>query len=402
MKILVVCQYYYPENFQITPICEQLVQDGYSVTVITGLPNYPIGIVPEEYKRGHRNEVINGVHILRCYERGRKKGAAALALNYISFWFSAMRKIRKLKGDFDLVFVYQLSPITMGLPGQKYARKHHVPMFLYCCDLWPESLKMYIGNEKNLIFRFFKKVSKNVYSFCSRIAVQSTSFIPYLEKTHGISGEKIVYIPAFAEETYLMEDFTPENDIVDFVFLGNLGIAQDLIAVLQAIAKIKDVPGFRVHFVGDGSCLEEMKKFVEEQKLESLVCFYGRRPVAEMPIYYKLADACLVSLKADNQTGLSLPAKVQGYMAAGKPIIGMIDGSTREVIDEAKCGLCVAAGDINGLAEAMKDFIKHRQTYRKCGQNGREYFIKNFRKRIFMEKIESEIQKVGRKKDVNF
>ena len=130
-----------------------------------------------------------------------------------------------------------------------------------------------------------------------------------------------------------------------------------------------------------------MKGFVKEHGLEKIVTFYGRRPVDEMPKFYKLADACLVSLKANNQVGLTLPVKVQGYMAAGKPIIGMIDGSAKEVIDESGCGICVKAGDVDALAAAMKDFIENREKYKDCGNKAREYFKANFRKSIFMSKI---------------
>lgn len=397
MKILVVCQYYYPENFQITPICEQLAADGYDVTVLTGLPNYPTGIIPEEYKTGHRDEMLNGVHIIRCHEIGRKKGAAYLALNYLSYVRSASAMVNKLTDDFDIVFVYQLSPVLMGIPGRKYARKHKVPLLLYCCDLWPESMKMYIHSESDPAFKWIKKVSKGIYDSADCIIGQSTSFLPYLKSTHSIPDDKLTYIPAFADETYLTQDFTPEDETVDFVFLGNLGIAQNLIAVLQAIEKIKDVPRFKVHFVGDGTVLDEMKKYVADHGLGDIVAFYGRRPVEEMPKYYKLADACLVSLKADNATGLTLPSKVQGYMAAGKPIIGMIDGSAKDVIDESGCGICVNAGDIDGLAAGMKDFIEEREKYKDCGSKARQYFIDNFSKAKFMMKLENEIERLGKR-----
>ena len=391
MKILVVCQYYYPENFQVTPICEQLVADGYDVTVLTGLPNYPTGIIPEEYKRGHRDEVVNGVHVIRCHEIGRKKGAAYLALNYLSNVRSASAMVNSIADDFDLVFVYQLSPILMGIPGRKYAKKYNVPLLLYCCDLWPESVKMYIHNENNPAFRWIKRISKLIYDSADRIIAQSTSFIPYLRNAHGIPDDKLTYIPAFADETYLTQDFTPEDETTDFVFLGNLGIAQNLIAVLEAVDKIKNVPGFKVHFIGDGTVIDDMKRFVAAHELEDITVFYGRRPVEEMPQYYKMADACLVSLKADNATGLTLPTKVQGYMAAGKPIIGMIDGSAKEVIEESGCGTCVKAGDIDGLAAGMRDFILNRERYLECGQKARNYFIDNFSKEIVMSKIKKEI-----------
>lgn len=393
MKILVICQYYYPENFQITPICEQLVQDGHEVTVLTGLPNYPTGIVPEEYKRGRRDEYIRGVHVIRCFEIGRKHGVLNLALSYASYCIAALGKKRKLDGGFDIVFCYQLSPILMALPAREYAKKHHVPLFLYCCDLWPESLKVYIKSEKNLLFRVMKQVSRKLYGACDRIAVQSVSFLDYLHTVHDIPGERMFYLPAFADEAYLSMDFTPEdNGITDFVFMGNLGGAQDLTAIMQAIEKIKDVPNFKVHFVGDGSCLDEIKAFAKEYGLEEVVAFYGRRPVEEMPRFYKLADACLLSLKADSQVGYTMPAKTQGYMAAGKPIIGMIDGSARRVIEESDCGICVRAGDANGLADVMLDFILYPEKYRDCGENGRRYFMENFRKAIFMSRLEDELK----------
>lgn len=396
MKILVVCQYYYPENFQITPICEQLVKDGFEVTVITGLPNYPSGIVPNEYKNGHKDELINGVHVLRCYEIGRKKGAISLALNYVSYWLSALKKVGHLSENYDLVFVYQLSPVMMGLPAIKYAKRNKKPMLLYCCDLWPESIKMYIKNENNFIFRYFKRISRSVYSSSDYILAQSNSFVKYLSDTHDIPLNKIEYLPAFADDSYLTGKFEPDDDIIDFVFLGNLGIAQNLIGVLTAVKEIKDIPNFKVHFVGDGSMLEELKKYVTENELENIVYFYGRRPVDEMPKYYKLADACIVSLNAENKTGLTLPSKVQGYMAAGKPIIGMISGSAQEVISESKCGLCVESGDIKGFANIMRDFIVNHKQYESCGENGRTYFVKNFKKDIFMNRLESKFREMDR------
>lgn len=394
MKILVVCQYYYPENFQITPICEQLVADGYDVTVLTGLPNYPTGIIPEEYKKGHRKEKRNGVKIIRCSEIGRKKGAIYLAMNYLSYCLSASAKIRKISSSYDLVFVYQLSPILMGVPGRIYSKKYHVPMVLYCCDLWPESLKMYVKSESSLLFKAVKYLSKKIYRAADIVIGQSTSFLPYLRRMHKIPDNKLRYIPAFADEAYLTQNFTPDDNTIDFVFLGNLGIAQNLIAVLKAVEMIKNLPGFKVHFVGDGTVMSELKEYVATHHLQNIVLFHGRRPVEEMPKYYKLADACLVSLKADNATGFTLRSKVQGYMATGKTIIGMIDGSAKDVIDESKCGICVSAGDISSLANAMKSFITENDKYSNCGQNGRQYFIDNFSKKKFMEKLEKEFERL--------
>lgn len=391
-NILVICQYYYPENFQITPICEALVKDGYSVTVLTGLPNYPTGIIPDDYKNGRRDEIINGVRVLRVNEIGRKKGAFFLALNYLSFLIAATLKVRTLKEKFDLVFVYQLSPVLMAIPGKIYAKKYNLPLFLYCCDLWPESLKMYVHNESNIIFRMIKKISKSIYQSCDVIATQSESFIPYLVSTHDLQRDKLLYLPAFADENYLSIPKKIKQTPLEFIFLGNLGIAQNLLGVLEAIKIIRNEPNFLVHFVGDGSCLDEMKEYVKKEDLIDKVIFHGRRPVEEMEKFYNMADACLVSLRSDNITGYTLPSKIQGYMAAGKPIFGLIEGATMEVIREAGCGICVKPDDVEGFSNVLKDFIRNPQKYYDCGIKGREYFSRNFKKIIFMDRLENIIE----------
>ena len=177
--------------------------------------------------------------------------------------------------------------------------------------------------------------------------------------------------------------------------MGNLGHAQNLTALLDAVAQIQHIPGFKVHFVGDGSCLNQMKQDVKERGLERIVVFYGRRPVEEMPEFYRLADACLISLKADNRTGLTLPTKLQGYMAAGKPVLGMIDGSAREVIEASGCGVCVPAGDVSGFAEAMRTFILNPGQFQSCGEKGRRYFKEHFSKAVCMQKLEEELNRLG-------
>lgn len=408
MKILVVCQYYYPESFKVTDVCEALAADGYDVTVLTGKPNYPTGIVPEEYIGSkHDDEIINGVHVIRCYERGRGKGALNLAVNYASFYFSAMKKVKKMDRDFDLVFSYQLSPIFMALPARWYKKHRNVPMFLYCSDLWPESLKVYIKNESSSIFKWVKKVSRKVYDCCDRISTQSDVFVDYLHEVHEVPMEKLKYIPNFADEGYLTEDFTPnDNGFTNIMFMGNIGVAQDLEDVTEGFAKavekvaadnILDDNGMpvnlRLHIVGGGVRLDAIKELAEKLNICDKVEFYGQRPQEEMPKYYKMADACIVSLKADNKIGLTLPAKVQGYMAAGKPILGMINGSCMGVISEAQCGFCVPAGDAEGFCDSIIDFAKDKSRHSQMGNSAREYFLKNFRKDIHVKAVEEEINK---------
>lgn len=408
MKILVVCQYYYPESFKVTDVCEALAADGHEVSVLTGKPNYPTGIVPEEYLGSeHDDEMINGVHVYRAYERGRGKGAVNLAINYASFYFSAMKLVKKMDKDFDMVFSYQLSPIFMALPARWYKKKYNVPMFLYCSDLWPESLKVYLKSESNPVFKWVKRVSKKVYDSADRIATQSDVFVDYLREVHNISDDKLKYIPNFADENYLKEDFTSDDDSVDFMFMGNVGVAQNVEEVaecfIEAVKRTENMEiksdnrlkaDIRLHIVGGGVKLDDVKKLVdkEDKEIREKIIFYGQRPQEEMPNFYKKADVCIVSLKADNKIGLTLPAKVQGYMAAGKPVLGMIDGSCQKVIGDANCGMCVGSADKEGMINAFVTLAKNRGDLKVFGENSREYFIKNFRKDIHIKAVEKELE----------
>jgi len=392
MKILVVSQYYYPEQFRINDISEQLVKDGHSVTVLTGLPNYPTGNIPNEYRWGRkRKENINGVKVVRCFEIGRRNGAIGMALNYMSYMLSASIKALFLDKEFDIIFAYQMSPVTMVLPAVIMKRRSNKPLYLYSCDIWPESLKNIISDENNIIYKMLKKFSKYLYSNCDEITVTSKSFIQYFNQEHSIPIERISYIPQHAEDIYLQMDFTPTDDVTDFMFMGNIGIAQDIKCILDATEKIKYIPKFKVHFVGDGSYLEKSKDIVKQKGLENIVIFHGRHSLDKMPDFYSLADACLLTLKADNLVGLTMPSKLQGYMAAGKAVIAAINGAAREVIEDSHCGICIDASDSKALADAMKDFIENRDKYKDCGENGRKYFINHFTKKKYMEELQKEM-----------
>ena len=395
MNILIVCQYYYPENFQINDISAELVRRGHKVMVLTGLPNYPEGIVPEAYRHGkRRDEVINGVRVLRCFEIGRKKGIVGLTLNYLSYAVSAWVNASQLKEKFDVVYVYQLSPVLMAIPAIRYKKRFKVPLVLYCNDIWPESMKLLIRNEKSLPFKIIRFISKKIYNSCDKLLLQTSYFIPYFEDVHKISRDKIAVIPQFAADDYLQENFFTDNGVIDFVFLGNIGIAQNLLAVLKAVKQNQDLTNIKLHIVGDGSCLSNLKNFVAENKLEKIVQFYGRRPLDEMPIFYRLADVCIVSLKNNNLTGLTLPGKVQGYMAAGKMILGMIDGAASEVIKNSDCGFCADADDVDGFAEFMRKIVVEKLDCRKYGENGRNFFKKHFTRNQHIDLLENILREI--------
>lgn len=399
MNILVVCQHYWPEQFQITTICEELAKRGHEVTVLVGLPNYPSGVIPLEYRHGkNRIQEKKGVKIVRVREVPRKSGAISLAINYYSYSQAAAQQTKRLSEDFDVIFAYQLSPVLMAIPAVKYKQRTGAPLLLYCLDLWPESMKVMLGNRYSFLLSHYEKVSKEIYNSADIVALQSSAFAGYFKQVHEISEDKLVYLPQFATSEYLDMDFEQEHEGISFVFLGNIGRAQDIFCILNALLSMSHKTGFRVHFVGDGARLEAAKRFVAENLLDDRVFFHGQQSFSKMPEYYSLADACLLTLDGSNWIGNTLPSKLQGYMAAGKPILAAINGGARDVIKESGCGVCVDAGDAQNFARIIDDFIDNPEVYRHCGAAGREYFKMNFTCERFIESLEKLLKNLVERK----
>lgn len=385
MKILVICQYYYPEPFRIPHICEELVKCGHEVTVVTGTPNYPMGEIFEGYQNGNRqDEVINGVKVHRCKIHPRKTGSIHRLLNYYSYPMASKEYISKLDGAYDVVFINQLSPVMMAQAGIKYAKKWNKKTVLYCLDLWPASLTAG-GVNGGMIYKWFLRASKKVYRSVDKILITSKSFSDYFRDTFGITDT--TYLPQYAEDTFTPEQCRKEPDeYIDLMFAGNLGAAQSVKTIIEAARLTQDLRQVRYHIVGDGSEYENLKK--QAEGLENVI-FYGRKPVEEMPRYYAMADAMLVTMQKDAVLSMTLPGKVQSYMAAGKPIIGAIDGETALVIEDAECGLCGLAEDAEVLAANVREFIEiYRQ---KLGENARKYYDRQFNRMMFIESLESEL-----------
>ena len=385
MKILVISQYYDPEPFRIGDICRELVSRGHDVTVIAGVPNYPEGVIYPGYeKRQKKDETVNGVKIHRCFTIPRKTGVLYRFLNYYSYAISASAYVKTLPGDFDVVFINQLSPVMMAQAGVTYSRKHKTPLIMYCLDLWPESLTAGGISRESLIYRLFHGISKRLYTKMDKILITSRCFSDYLQKQFGISHEKMEYLPQYAESLFQDIPKTPKKNGWNFTFAGNIGEAQSVDTILRAAAMLEDTDA-QFHIVGSGSEFSNMQALAEELALTN-VTFHGRRPLEEMPAFYAMSDAMLITLKKDPVLSLTLPGKVQSYMAAGKPIIGAIDGETATVIAEADCGYCGPGEDADALAANLRRFMDGRDIT-KMGQNARSHYEKAFDKTLFVEQL---------------
>lgn len=391
MKILVVCQYYYPEPFRLPDICEAMVQQGHSVTVVTGTPNYPEGVVYPGYEKGaHADEMRNGVRIHRCPLIPRKQGALYRFLNYYSFVYSSHRYLRGLKEDFDVVFVNQLSPVMMAEAALSWAKRNRKKCVLYCLDLWPESLMAGGIGKNSPIYKVFWHISRSIYRKADTILITSMGFRDYFRDVLGIKNQQIRYLPQYAEDMFgTVGAADTEQNGVHYLFAGNVGKSQAVETIVEAAKLVQDDNRIHIHIVGGGISLDSCKALADG--LDNIT-FYGRRDVSEMPSFYAKADAMLVTLVDDATLSLTLPGKVQSYMAAGKAVIGAINGETARLVQTADCGSCAPAEDAAALAQILKNGADHPQLLRRQGQNARKYYDEHFRKETFMDTLLTVLQ----------
>ncbi len=389
MKILVICQHYWPENFRVTEICEALVERGHQVTALVGLPNYPSGIIPDEYKHfRNRHQVRNGVDICRCFELGRKPGKVGLAVNYVSYMCSASIKALFHKRDYDVIYAFSTSPVLMSLPAALLRCFTKRKYMIYVLDIWPACLAAMNIQEDSPLYKFMKPVSRWVYRKADCLIYSSKRFQSYLKNIHGIDVPDEHYMPQFADDIFAQRLPSKQHDgTFDFVFAGNIGKMQAVEVLIEAAALLREEP-VRWHIIGDGSNLEDCRSLSTALKLDDRVLFYGRKPLEAMPSYYAMADAMLVSMRNDISVNDTLPGKVQSYMAAGKPVLGSISGETAYVIEQSKCGFCAPSDDPEAFAAIVRAFMA-RDDREQMGENGAAYYQKHFTKKHHMDQLEA-------------
>ena len=394
MKILVVCQHFYPENFRINDLCFELRKKGHDVTVLTGLPNYPKGKVLKEYKYFHnRNQVIKGVKIKRCSLIGRGSTVTKMGLNYL--WFAVMGTLKALRlhDSYDIVYVYQLSPITMAWPGAAVKHIQKIPMIIHCLDQWPISVTTGPIDKKSLLYKILYNISKWTYEKADIITISSKSFKKYFESELNImaSNKGLIYLPSYAEAEYSQVD-NVENGVFDIVFAGNIGPAQNCETIVECANFLRKHSDIKFHIVGDGLSKNDCKHLAQRYKLNNIV-FHGYHDICEMPKFYALADCFIITMVNNEVVNSTLPAKIQSYMLAGKPIIGAISGEVKDVVTEADCGICTDSGNARELAKIIEDNYKNKQLLAMWGENGKQYYESYFDK----DKCICELEKIFNK-----
>lgn len=405
--ILLISQYFYPETFRVNDMGCEWVKRGYKVTVLTGIPNYPMGKYFPGYDKKHRTrETWNGVNIIRIplIARGNSSNkvlnAVGMAANYISFIRSGKKWVKsKEAADLhaDLVFTVEVSPMTQAMIGVWYGRRYSVPTYLYVQDLWPENVETITGIHNKAIIGPIDKMVDKIYRETGNIFTTSPSFVKAIvNRKVPVDKNKVHYWPQYAEEFY--KPMNPQSingiDSIDgcykIAFTGNIGTAQGLDILPKAAARLRDE---KVKFVivGDGRYQPKFERQIRERNVENKFVMIPRVPAERVPEILSACDAGFISFNKTPLWENTIPAKLQSYMACGKAIIASASGETKRVIDEAGCGICTEIGNAEALSDGIQELMELNS--RELGKKSREYFEAHFDKKKLMDEMESFINR---------
>ena len=392
MKILVVCQFYYPENFIIYKFAEQFVKDGYEVHVLTGKPNYGYGRILPAYKNVSE-EVINGVNVHRVDLYPRKKSRISIIRNYLSFWRNSKKWVKKCKIKFDKVYSMSLSPVTICCAGNLYAKKFGVKHIIHCLDLWPESVLVTKAvRQSSLLYKALYKWSRSIYQKADQILVSSPSFVDYFRDVLKLPTDNISYVP----QSSLIEDsniFAYEyGEGTHILYCGNLGLIQEIPLITEAMSLLKDKKIY-FHIIGMGPMTDFLLKDIKERRLEDRVIYHGPIIAKNAASYFKNADALYISLSGEGTVGKTIPSKLLMSMAFARPVIGVLKGDGRDIIYESGGGFVAEEN-----AESVKNAILavhnlSEKEKERLGVLNRNYYQDHFSLKTVTGLIEREFNK---------
>lgn len=397
LRICVVTHYFWPENFRINDLVQALARRGHSVQVLTGLPNYPSGRVAAGYLtvKPKWSEVL-GASVLRVPVVPRGKGTnPRLAANFLSFPASAtVLGVGAIRKPIDVVLAYQPSPVTVAIPALALGKRLDAPVLMWIQDIWPDTLRATGVLSDGLLLRLAGRLISRIHRAMDCLLVQSPAFQQVLER-QGVAPAKITYLPNWAEDhfkpiavptTAPERRELPEGSVV--MFAGNIGVAQGLDVLLGAAERLRDVRDLHWVVLGDGRQASWLRHEISQRRLGN-VHFLGPRSPESMPVWFSLADALLVTLKPDPIYALTIPSKVQAYLASGRPILASLDGVGAQEVEAAGAGLTSPAGDADALAAITLRLYHLRQGERAAmGERARAYYGRNFDRQLLIERLE--------------
>lgn len=403
MKLLVLTQYFWPENFRINEVAKTLMEKGVVVEVLTGKPNYPRGEIFAGYRAwGCQRETYQGVNINRVPLLARGGGGWRLALNYLSFVLSGLIfapwMLRKRK--FDVIFVYAPSPILQAIPAIFLGWLKGCPVVLNVQDLWPESLSAtgYVRNRA--VLKLVERVVRFIYRHSDLLLVQSKAFEEPVSALS--SGTPVVYYPNSVDASFAVQTTSAVPAVAGLgngfsvMFAGNIGSAQAVGVIVEAATLLREYSDINFVVLGDGSARAEMLMEAQLRGLSNLH-LPGRFPLETMPGFMQKASVLLVTLTDQPIFALTVPNKVQAYMAAGRPIIACLNGEGARLVVEAGAGMATPAEDARALADTILTLYRLSPSEREImGINGRKYYQQHFDHERLIDQLIMHLQAASR------
>ena len=398
MKVLIVTQYFWPESFRINDLALGLRDRGHEVTVYTGKPNYPEGRFFDGYGFfGRAREDFEGVRLLRVplIPRGHG-GPVRLFFNFLSFaLIASVLAPFRCRGPYDAILVYEPSPVTVGLPAVVLRWVQRAPVIFWAQDLWPEALSATGAVRSKAVLGLVDRLVRFIYRHCDLLLVQSRAFAPHVQ-AQGVPANRVRYFPNSAEALYepaAVGPEAPEHRLLPggfrVLFAGNIGAAQDFETIVAAAERLRNERDIHWVIVGDGRMQSWVRSEIDRRKLDATVHLLGRHPVQSMPRFFALADALLVTLRNEPIFSLTIPTKIQSYLACGRPLVAALDGEGARVVQESGSGLAVRAGDAAALADAVLALRRMPAAAREAmGQSGRRYFQQHFERGMLLTRLE--------------
>jgi glycosyltransferase involved in cell wall biosynthesis len=405
MRILVLTQYFWPESFRINDVVSGLSERGHSVTVYTGMPNYPAGrYFPGYGFFGPLRDAMGAVPVRRAPVVARGGGGRLrMLLNYASHAFFATLLAPWLaRGRFDAVLVYEPSPVTIGIPARALRALKRAPVVFWVQDLWPESLAATGAMRNPALLGAAAALVRWIYRGCDRVLVQSLAFIPSLE-AHGVPRERIRYLPNSAEALYRRvapsaQDAEARELPTGFrvMFAGNIGAAQDFATILAAADLLRGHKDIHWVILGDGRVRAWVEEQVRSRALAATFHLLGQKPAERMPRYFAHADLLLVTLRREPIFAYTIPSKLQSYLACGKPVLAALEGEGARIVRESAAGWAVPAEDPQALADAVLAASNLPRAQREAmGSRGEAFFREHFEREKLLSRLEEELAEVA-------
>jgi glycosyltransferase involved in cell wall biosynthesis len=408
MKLLILSQYYDPEPVpKAAELARAMTARGHEVSVITGFPNYPTGVLYPGYRlAAMRRERIDGIAVTRTFEfpyHGTK--VAGRLFNYWSFVASSLLAARRARGH-HVMYVWH-PPLTIGVAAWLLGKLAGVPFVYDVQDIWPESAVVSGMMREGWMTRLMRRLETFVYARAAHLLVVTEGAKGNLV-SKGVPAEKVSVMPHWVDESAFGEAGDDERRAArrdlgwgdDFVvlFAGNLGLVQGLDSVIRAAAELPRGGGIRVVLMGDGADKDRLESLAAELDVADRVQFVPRQPVSAMPMMMAAADALLVHLRRSELSRWVIPSKTLSYLAAGRPIVMAMEGAAADLVAAAEAGVVIPPDDPPLLARTLIELRDmSRQERDAYGIRGRAYLRANLTKQQILDRYEEILRRVAAK-----